>query len=286
VALELDGPPSVEPSLVHYQSYLQARAPIDVVIPFVRVLADQIALQATAPRLLRDFQRLRALIKAVAITRIAQRKIDLAGRVLATVDDYATVHRLAADMYAATIGVSDRVRVVVEGIAKLTADRPGATCTKSEVADHLGLPVPTAWARINQALRAGYVVNDENRPRQKALLRLGDPLPSTSGLPDPDVIAAAWATVEAENAKTGGERVPLAHDLRPDDLTGGVFAFSPSTAGDKVDSIEELDGPIEEEYSRSAWDIDESDDELVDAGWDPTRPAEPPVDGYGFPFFE
>ena len=63
-----------EASLIAFQAYLQACAPWEVVVPFADLLADVIARQASAPRILRDFSRLLALIKSAAVLRHRRRR--------------------------------------------------------------------------------------------------------------------------------------------------------------------------------------------------------------------
>ena len=68
------------PALAAYQALLQREAPWKVVVPFASALAQLIGKGANAPRILRDFQRLLSLVKAVAILRHPSRSSDERGR--------------------------------------------------------------------------------------------------------------------------------------------------------------------------------------------------------------
>jgi hypothetical protein len=182
--LEVDGVRPPDARLLSFQAYLQAQAPIDVVVPFARELAKAMGRRAHSPRILRDTARLTALVKAVAILRIAHRTVDGRGRLVATLDDYATVYGLVADLYEATSGASPRVRDTVAAVATLEAAKGnGSSANGTEVAHQLGIPVPSAWRRVATAVKGGWLVNDETRPSQMARLRVGEALPVSSGLP-------------------------------------------------------------------------------------------------------
>lgn len=186
-SLELDGVRPPDPGLLAFQAYLQARAPIDVVVPFARELAAGLGRRAHSPRILRDAARLRSLVKAVAILRVAHRDLDARDRLVATLDDYAAVHGLVAELYEATSGASQRVRDTVAAVAALTAARGvRPTANVTEVAHQLGISVPSASRRVATAVRGGWLVNEETRPSQTARLRVGEALPASSGLPSVD----------------------------------------------------------------------------------------------------
>jgi hypothetical protein len=61
--VELNGAAPPDEALIAFQGFLQAKAPWDVSIPFVKPLASLIAQRATAPRIMRDFARLLSLVK-------------------------------------------------------------------------------------------------------------------------------------------------------------------------------------------------------------------------------
>jgi hypothetical protein len=158
-ALEEDGSPEPDAALIAYQTYLQAAAPWDVVVPFARILGHLIGATHTANRVLRDFQRLLALVKAVTILRHPHRLRDAHGRLVADIADYATVRNLVGPIYAATVANgSQAVRDTVQAVAALraTVDEPSAL----DVANHLGVHKATATRRITKAIAEGWLVND------------------------------------------------------------------------------------------------------------------------------
>jgi hypothetical protein len=143
--LELHGGAEPDQALVAFQAYLQRLAPIDVVVPFVPVLAEAVGRSANATRILRDFARLLALVKAVALLRQAHRERNAAGRIVATVADYAAVFDLVGAMYSAGLsGASEPVRAVV---AAVVAGSPsyGALLFGLFAFGRAGLLVPLAW---------------------------------------------------------------------------------------------------------------------------------------------
>ena len=205
--LELGGPPLVphRDALLAYQSYLQSLAPWRVVIPFVRELSDALGAQPSLEgRLMRDLAKLRSLIKAVAILRHLHREHDGSGRLVATLEDYASVYGLVAESYRATSGASEKVRLVVETVGVLLA---GCECvSQSQIAKHLSLSKSTVSGRVNAALRGGWLVNLETMPGRAARLKLGEPLPIESGLPTPEMLGeAAVRSRTAEGRDTVGE---------------------------------------------------------------------------------
>ena len=78
--LELKGATAPDEALIAFQGYLQALAPWEVTVPFIRVLATEIGRKATATRIMRDFARLISLVKSVAIIRHRHRLRNNAGR--------------------------------------------------------------------------------------------------------------------------------------------------------------------------------------------------------------
>jgi hypothetical protein len=179
----MNGVADPDPALIAYQAYLQAKAPWEAVVPFARKLAEGIA-PAAKPRILRDFQRLLSLIKAVAVLRHKHRERDAQGRLIVTVDDYRCVYELVREMYAATVtGASENVRKVVEAVAKLREEekRVNFTALAEEMKVHKDLA--RRWA--NTAIKHGWLVNKADKGRV-ADLDVGEALPDKVGLPDPD----------------------------------------------------------------------------------------------------
>ena len=188
--LEITGAHEADPALIAFQSLLQAKAPWDVVIPFVSPLAKEISRGADAPRILRDFQRVLSLIKSVTVLRHQHRQRDEKGRLMAELDDYKTVFELVAEMYAATTtGASKAVREAVEAIQDLRAELPDRKVTYSVLAKELSVHRQIAKRRADQALGLYWLVNNETRKRHNADLVIGEPMPPATGLPEPVTLA-------------------------------------------------------------------------------------------------
>jgi hypothetical protein len=187
---EEDGMTEPDPALIAFQAYLQAKAPWDVHIPFAKRLAKEIGKSISAPRILRDFSRLLALIKATAILRHNHRKVDGKGRLIAEIDDYATVRDLVNDMYSDSIsGASKGIREVVDAVARLKAEKKDDKVTVTLVAETLGIGKSSVSRRVKGARSGGWLVNAETRNGFPAILDLGEPLPPREGLPAPEMIA-------------------------------------------------------------------------------------------------
>lgn len=186
-ALEEDGASDADAALIAFQDYLQAHAPWDVVVPFAKRLGELIGQTHTANRVLRDFQRLLSLTKAVAILRHQHRQRDATGRLIATTGDYGTVRELVNHLYAATVaGGSQAVRDTVAAVRELTATTE--TPSALDVATKLDIHKATATRRINKAIVEGWLINEEEKKHRPYRLKLGDPMPEAIGLPTPDAL--------------------------------------------------------------------------------------------------
>jgi hypothetical protein len=162
----------------------------EAVVPFASPLAA--AIPPVAVRLRRDFAALLGLIQTHAILHQAQRERDERGRVLAKLDDYAAVYELTADLVAAGVGasVSQTVRETVAAVAELTTrQQPRIGVMLGRVAEHLELDKSSASRRVAAAIKAGYLINTEERKGRPACLELGEPLPEEREvLPSPAVL--------------------------------------------------------------------------------------------------
>lgn len=188
----MESTPEPPPALLAMQEVLQARAPWRVTVPFAPALAAKLSEGNPAPRLLRDFKKLLALVKAVTVLRHRRRTQDAAGRWLATLEDYATVRDLAGEVYASAAGsVPETVRKTVEAVAARLA--LGATeVSVTELAEELGVHKSAASRRANRAVRAGFLVNLETEQGRPARLTTGARLPDDeSALPAPEALAEA-----------------------------------------------------------------------------------------------
>jgi hypothetical protein len=176
-----------------------------VLIPFALVLSEEIAKSIASPRLLRDFSRLLSLIKAVTVLRHRQRPKDDKGRLIAEIEDYATVYELVKGMYEATVtGATDRVRELVEAVGRLNG-ASGEAVTVTQVGNHLGITKMAASRAVKTACTQGWLVNNEKRRGYPASLTLGEPLPERTGLPEPKSLETCnGVTPETEGSPPAG----------------------------------------------------------------------------------
>jgi hypothetical protein len=148
----------------------------EVSIPYAKALAALIP--PVAVRLRRDFGALLNLIRACAMLHRATRERDAEGRIVATLEDYAAVRALVADLVSEGVEatVPSTVRETVEKLARLCSeDEEPVTIVK--LAAELQLDKSSAGRRVRAAIDRGYVKNLEERKGRPARLVLGDPLP-------------------------------------------------------------------------------------------------------------
>lgn len=156
-----------------------------VVIPFAQILAKK--MPPVAVRLRRDFGAILALIKAHAILHQANGSRDSEGRIVASVEDYAAVRELVADLVAEGVGatVSPTMRETVQAVQFLG----GETVAITQVAERLNIDRSAASRRVRAAIHAGYVRNIEEKKGKPAKLTIAEPLPENQDLlPDPKLL--------------------------------------------------------------------------------------------------
>ena len=193
--------------LVAYQSYLQALAPWDVVVPFVKVLFEKIACSTDVPRVLRDVARLISLVKSVTVFRHSHRRINVEGRLVATVEDYRTIYDLVGDMYESSLtGISEKVRQIVGAVKHLVTEDSEKSITVTAVAKALNISGMAAGRGVNRSLKFGWLVNEEARRYHPKRLAVGEPMPNSSGLPSPEEIMVAYNAI---TPSTDGDATPL-----------------------------------------------------------------------------
>jgi hypothetical protein len=186
--LELsDTPPTVSPAVRAVQAYIQALAPIDVIIPFVRPLHRLIKAPRMDAPVLRDAARIRTLIKASAILHIHHRRRQPDNRLVAQLADYEVVRTLLRDSYDyAVTGATPAMRELWTMVHRY----PGES--QSQLAARLGVSQPTISARVKTALARGWLVNGEFRRGYAMKLFPNDPVPDGCALPTVAEVAAAW----------------------------------------------------------------------------------------------
>ncbi|MDP9363537.1 MAG: hypothetical protein M3Q10_04785, partial [Chloroflexota bacterium] len=187
----------LDPAPWHALQRWLASAEHRVVVPFGEALAELVP--PAAVRLRRDFGLLLTLIRANALLHQASRRRDGAGRIVATMGDYAAVRALVADLIAegveATVPCS--VRETVDAVRRLVAPEAGGrlagkvqeesdkTASVAEIAKALQIDKSAASRRVRVATGSGYLKNLEDRKGRPAKIALGDPLPEEAHILPP-----------------------------------------------------------------------------------------------------
>jgi len=143
-----------------------------------------------AVRLRRDFAQVLNLIRAHAMLHQAARKRDVAGRIVATLDDYEVVRDLLADIISEGVEatVSPAIRETVETTRRIRASGSDEVSI-TQLAQALGLDTSAASRRAASAVRQGFLRNLEDRKGRPARLCLGEPIPEPpSILPSREVL--------------------------------------------------------------------------------------------------
>jgi hypothetical protein len=173
-----------------------------VSIPYAEELAKIIP--PIAVRLRRDFGALLNLISAHAILHQANRERDAEGRILATLEDYAVVRELVADLVSEGIEatVPETVRETVEALGRLYTEE-SESITIATLAHELELDKSSAWRRVRTAMDRGYLKNLEDRKGRPARLVSGDPLPDdVEILPAPERLQGCTVAGVSEGINT------------------------------------------------------------------------------------
>jgi hypothetical protein len=160
--------------------------PTRVAIPF----ADQLAqlVPPVAVRLRRDFKTVLTLIRAHALLHQALRLKNEQGQIIATLEDYAAVRALVADLVAEGVEatVKPEIREIVETTARLIAEGREEV-RQADLKTVLDLDKSAISRRVAGALDDGFLKNLEDRKGRPARLVLGEPLPANRDvLPMPD----------------------------------------------------------------------------------------------------
>ena len=157
-----------------------------VTIPFGEQLARMVP--PIAVRLRRDFSTLCTLIKSHAFLHQASRQRDPQGQIVATLEDYAAVRELVADLISEGVNasVSKTMRETVQAVATLQAITPGGV-SLPQLVKTLNLDKSSVSRRANDAQSKGYLVNLEDGKGKPARLTIGEPLPDdVEVLPPPE----------------------------------------------------------------------------------------------------
>jgi hypothetical protein len=196
-----------------------------VTIPYARALADMVP--PLAVRLRRDFGALLSLIRAHAVLHQATRERDDRGRIVASLEDYAAVRELVADLVSEGIEatVPKSVREAVHAVARLHSQEDSQPVAVVQVAKELKLDRSVASRRVRSAKDRGFLRDLEDNPRKPSRLVPGDPLPEDLEiLPMPQRLEAYKACKRA--GETEGRPTPLPpkdDDKDPKEGGGGNY---------------------------------------------------------------
>jgi hypothetical protein len=189
-----------------------------VSIPYAKRLAELIP--PVAVRLRRDFGALLNLIRAHALLHQATRERDGEGRIVATIEDYATVRELLVDLVGEGVEatVPSTVRQTVEAVKRLREDSNGEPVTVAELARELKLDRSAVSRRARNAKDRGYLRDLEDNPRKPSRLIPGDDLPDDLQiLPSPEDVRASVKERAPGSARLNGAQEPHRNGQNSDD---------------------------------------------------------------------
>jgi hypothetical protein len=161
-----------------------------VTLPFAGSLADLIP--PVAVRLRRDFRLLLALIHGHALLHREYRERDDRGRIVATLDDYAVVRDLVADLFAEGVNatVKPETRETVAAVAAAMKALGKEEVSLGDIEKLLKLDRSATSRRVADGKSRGYLVNNETGKGRPARIALGDPMADdVEILPHPDKLA-------------------------------------------------------------------------------------------------
>ena len=233
LASEAGGAPANLDAWHSLQGWLDA-AEHRVAVSYASELAGLIP--PVAVRLRRDFGALLTLIRAHAILHQANRERDAEGRITATIEDYARVRELVADLVSEGIEatVPATVRETVEALKQLHTEEDESV-TIAALAQELELDKSAAWRRVRTAIDRGYVKNLEDRKGRPARLVPGDALPDDIEiLPTPERLQGCTVASDSEGIKTNNLSEPA------DTVRGKDFFLTPSDKAATVQPREEF----------------------------------------------
>ncbi len=170
--------------------------PVDV--PFAEALADVI--EPVDVRLRRDFVVLLRLIRAHALLHQESRERNSDEQVVATFEDYEVIRDLVAEPMSAMVGVtvSDAMRETVKAVAELSGE-DAKEVSQAELTGKLELNKSTVSRRVTSGIRAGHLLNREEKRGKPARIVVGEPLPDEEQLlPDVETLKATVESLEAE----------------------------------------------------------------------------------------
>lgn len=241
----------VDPEWLHLQTAIED-GECGVAIPFARDLAE--AIPPAATRLRRDFGAILGLIRAHALLHRATRDKDSAGCTVASIEDYAVVRELVADLVSEGVGrtVSPETRETVHAVERLTPDHEDGV-RQTALAAELGLDKGTVSRRVRKALDGGYLRNLEEHRGKPTRLRAGDPLPEEQVIlpPGEEVACNAQPSAQPQNGSSKRDSGEPLHGCTVERERGGSNGEGPDAPFhfDRTQEVEVWD------YTRRAEDV-------------------------------
>jgi DNA-binding transcriptional ArsR family regulator len=165
----------------------------EVTVPYAEWLADHIP--DRLPKVLRLTDRLLTAIKASAWLHQRQRPRDGAGRIVATVADYAAVRAVFDKAFEVDLsGLTVRQREVLEALRAVWEEKPAPDhwVSARRVAKHLGKNPGTAAVHLKALFKKGYIIAKEGG---RGWAYQPDPEvepPKAEGLPAVEELAEAY----------------------------------------------------------------------------------------------
>jgi hypothetical protein len=178
-------------------------------IPYADVLAEKMG--DVAVRLRRDFSVILSLIKAHAILHQASRERDVEGRIVATLEDYARVRELVANLIAEGVEatVPTIIRETVSAVEKIILDSDEECATNKALSEELNIDKAAASRRVKTAIDRGYLKNLEDRKGRPARLVLGEAMPKDFEiLPTPENLSVEMGGCPVDRDLEGIEHPP------------------------------------------------------------------------------
>ena len=188
-------PPPEDLSCWHALHQYVCSGSVGVEIPYWTRLAD--SLPCGQNRVLRDAQKLRALLCAHALLHQRNRRFNDDGDVVATLYDYLIVHELLSEPLAHGLqaSVPPHIREVVEGAIQLYAKSGDIPVSTTELAKFLGRDVAVVSRNVKAAIRDGYLDDPDPRQGRRSMIVPGErELPRGTVLPDPTELIEAFGS--------------------------------------------------------------------------------------------
>ena len=104
------------------QKLLQAKKP-KVSIPWLPILAIELANKFNAQEQLRDYQQLVSMIKTSTLLHYYQRETNEKGELIATLEDYGNIYPIADEVFGSSVNkyIDTALEVFLNGVGKITS---------------------------------------------------------------------------------------------------------------------------------------------------------------------